>query len=38
MKNEKEIENDPDWMYRKILKPNTHADYDNNRINEDWMN
>jgi general stress protein 26 len=23
---------DPDWMYKPILKTNTHADYDGNKI------
>jgi hypothetical protein len=30
-------ETDPDWIYKPILKTNTHTDYDGNRINEEWM-
>lgn len=30
-------DNDPDRMYKPLLRTNTHTDYDNNKINADWM-
>ncbi len=31
------IEDDPDWMFKPILKTNTKTDYDGSKIDADWV-